>query len=84
MNPNTVVKAFDLLEHEGVIFRRQGAGCFVTGKTTNLALGERRKRLAQAMDEAVAQATFLGFDAEAMRTALEEQIRRNEAKRAGN
>ena len=29
INPNTVVKAYDELEHEGLIVRRQGVGTFV-------------------------------------------------------
>src|SRR3954451_4305900 len=30
INPNTVVKAYAELEHEGVVVRRQGTGTFVT------------------------------------------------------
>lgn len=29
VNPNTVVKAFGALEHEGLVIRRQGVGTFV-------------------------------------------------------
>ncbi len=76
VNPNTVVKAYDLLEQEGVIYRRQGAGCFVTGKTTNLGLPERRKRLGQIMAQAAAEGGLLGFDGPAMQDALAEQIRK--------
>ena len=77
VNPNTVVKAYDILESEGVIYRRQGAGCFVTGKTTNLGLPERRKRLAKLMEKAVSDGTYLGFDGPALLAALEEQINKN-------
>ena len=30
INPNTVVKAYAELEHEGLVVRRQGMGTFVT------------------------------------------------------
>ena len=30
INPNTVVKAYAELEHEGLVIRRQGMGTFVT------------------------------------------------------
>ena len=76
VNPNTVVKAYDQLEREGVIYRRQGAGCFITGKTTNLGLPERRKKLGQIMGQAAAEGSLLGFDGPALQAALEEQIRK--------
>ena len=34
INPNTVVRAYEVLERDGVIVRRQGAGCFLTGRGT--------------------------------------------------
>ncbi len=77
VNPNTVVKAYDILERDGVIYRRRGAGCFITGKTTNLGLPERRKRLAKLMEKAVNDGTYLGFDGPALLAALEEQINKN-------
>ncbi len=77
VNPNTVVKAYDTLERDGVIYRRRGAGCFVTGKTTNLGLPERRKRLAKLMEKAVNDGIYLGFDGPALLAALEEQIKKN-------
>ena len=80
VNPNTVVKAYDQLEQEGVIYRRQGAGCFITGKTTNLGLPERRKRLSQIMGEAAAEGSLLGFDGPALQAALEEQIAKQKKK----
>ncbi|MCA9002261.1 MAG: hypothetical protein KDB61_10070, partial [Planctomycetes bacterium] len=70
-------KAYDMLESEGVIFRRQGAGCFITGKTTNLGLPERRKRLVKLMEKTVSDGTYLGFDGPSLIAALEEQIQKN-------
>ena len=38
INPNTVVKAFDELEHQGMIVRRQGVGTFVAATPPLAAL----------------------------------------------
>ncbi|MEZ6003541.1 MAG: GntR family transcriptional regulator [Planctomycetota bacterium] len=76
VNPNTVVKAYDLLERDGVIVRRQGAGCFLTGKTTNLDPAERQARLDAALAQAVSEGLHLDFDAAAIRAALEAALKR--------
>ena len=74
VNPNTVVKAFDILERDGVILRRQGAGCFVTGQITNLGLPERKKQLAALMQQAISQGALLDFSPEELRKAFEKQL----------
>src|SRR3954451_6662577 len=38
INPNTVVKAYAELEHEGLVVRRQGMGTFVTATPPTTAL----------------------------------------------
>src|SRR3954452_10058698 len=38
INPNTVVKAYTELEHEGLVVRRQGMGTFVTATPPTAAL----------------------------------------------
>ena len=74
INPNTVVRAIEGLERDGVIVRRQGSGCFVQGRSQDLAARERRRRLERLFSEAVTEAFHLGFTAEDMRAALEEEI----------
>lgn len=71
VNPNTVIRSYDVLEGEGVIVRRQGAGCFVTGMTSRLSEDERRKRLDGLTRRAVTEAFHLGFDAADIRGSLE-------------
>src|SRR5258706_268679 len=62
INPNTVARAYDLLENQGVIVRRQGSGCFVTGETSGLELSARKKKLDQRIQHAITEAHPLGFD----------------------
>ena len=47
INPNTVARAYEALERDGVILRRQGSGCFVTGQASPLRKDERRKRISE-------------------------------------
>lgn len=76
VNPNTVVRAYDGLERDGVIARRQGTGCFVTGRTSALNGTARRKQLVGLLERAVTEAFHLGFDAGEVREALEKGLRR--------
>ena len=75
VNPNTVVRAIEALERDGVIVRRQGAGCFVSGRKLELAGRARRARLEALLARAVTEAVHLGFDSAQIRSALEASLR---------
>jgi GntR family transcriptional regulator len=74
INPNTVVRAIEALERDGVIVRRQGAGCFVSDKPSELAVRERARRLEGLFTRAVTEAFHLGFGAAEIREAVEERL----------
>ena len=76
INPNTVVRAYDALEKDGVIARRQGRGCFVTGQTSALNGVERRRQLTGLLERAVTEAYHLGFDADVVRASLEKALKK--------
>src|SRR5438128_2701646 len=38
INPNTVVKAYGVLEHEGLVVRRQGVGTFISSARSDISL----------------------------------------------
>src|SRR5918912_4566078 len=63
INPNTVVRAYEALERDGVVTRRQGAGCFVTGRASSLNGKERRRQLADQALRSVAEGYQLGLPA---------------------
>ena len=75
INPNTVVKAYDVLEREGIVVRRQGAGCFITGNKSALNHQERQRRLGRLVKKTLTEAFHLGFDAGAVRKALEKGLK---------
>jgi len=75
INPNTVARAYEALEGHGVIVRRQGAGCFVTGQTSALKTDQRKKKLETLVQRLVIEAHHLGFDEDEVRAALERRLR---------
>ncbi len=65
INPNTVLKAYRELEHEGLVAARQGVGTFVTATLTDESLKAHeplRRELAAWID----RATAAGLDAESI------------------
>jgi GntR family transcriptional regulator len=86
VNPNTVVRAYQGLEQDGVLVRRQGAGCFLTGRGSERADGPRRRQLTELMRRAAIESFHLGFSAAEVRGAMEAsldelQFERNEKER---
>ena len=74
VNPNTVARAYRELEQGGVIATRRGAGCFVKEGASALRDSERARRLDELLSKAVTEAWHLGFDADAIRAALDEHL----------
>lgn len=70
VNPNTIVKAYDVLTAEGVIVRRQGAGCFVTGAGSLLESRERHRKLSALVEKTVTEAYHLGYGPAEVKEAL--------------
>ena len=69
INPNTVVKAYGELEHEGLIVRRQGVGTFVApSPPTNLL--EAPPALRQSLLRWVSRAKDAGLSSEQIRALL--------------
>lgn len=64
VTPNTIVKAYDALEAEGLIVKRQGAGTFVAELTSRLTRKEQKRILAQRADSLLAEAKQLNFSFE--------------------
>ena len=68
INPNTVVKAYRQLEHEGLASGRPGQGTFITA-TSSPALPEEQQALRESLEEWLRAAEEAGLDDEAV-TAL--------------
>jgi GntR family transcriptional regulator len=66
INPNTVLKAYSELEHEGIALSRPGLGTFVADTAPAPVAEKVRRRLTPALDEWLARARAAGLDEEAV------------------
>ena len=71
VNPNTVARAYLDLEIEGVIYKRQGAGTFVSGQGVEMSKNERRKVLSELFERALVEGVNLGMDEWELRETFE-------------
>jgi GntR family transcriptional regulator len=61
VTPNTIVKAYDELEAEGIVTKRRGAGCYISEQQTPLARKEQRQILTERIDSLLTEAHRFGF-----------------------
>lgn len=59
INPNTISKAYQELEHEGVVYTLRGRGTFVSGQASALSESDRLKRLNESVDKLLVEAYHL-------------------------
>jgi GntR family transcriptional regulator len=64
VTPNTVVKAYEELEKAGLLDKRRGSGCFVSGSPSKLVDREKRKILEQRVDGLLIEARQLNYRTE--------------------
>ena len=74
VNPNTVARAYLDLEIEGVIYKRQGHGTFVSAQGVEMSKRERRRAVVRRLEKAVVESVHLGLDEEEMRNAFDEAL----------
>ncbi len=71
VNPNTVARAYLDLEIEGVIYKRQGAGTFVSSQVVEMSKAERRRLLNELLEMALVEGVNLGLQEGELRDAFE-------------
>ena len=76
INPNTVVRAYRELEHEGLLEGVPGRGWFVTYGKSRLRSEERRRRLQGFIDQLWAEGRALGYETEEIAEIVDEALRR--------
>lgn len=70
VNTNTTVKSYDLLEQQGVIYKKRGLGYFVTAGAKEKILQERRREfMEQRLPEMFRQMRMLGIGMEEVEKA---------------
>ena len=73
LNPNTVVRAYRELEVAGLIYKKRGAGTFVSSQVTPYTDAECRRILAERADALVVEGLNLGYDEDRLVAMLRER-----------
>lgn len=74
-NQNTVLKAYDLLERDGLIDRRQGDGTFVQASAPTLKKAERVRQVSAILAQAAAQAVHFEIRPDELHALLDREIK---------
>jgi GntR family transcriptional regulator len=75
VNQNTVLKAYDLLERDGLLDRRQGDGTFVQGTPPALKKSERMRQVSAVLGQAAAQAVHFEITPDELHALLDREIK---------
>ena len=63
VNPRTVVKAYEELEHAGLVVTKQGQGVFVSARRDVVPTSARRRTIAEMARRLLAEAARMGAEA---------------------
>jgi GntR family transcriptional regulator len=74
VSPNTVVKAYCELEHEGLLELRQGSGAFVIGKRRTRSLADHVQAARKLIRDLIQQLREVGLLDEEIRRAFEAEL----------
>jgi len=75
INPNTIAKAYRVLEAEGVTYSRRGAGTFIAERRVIMTSEERLRRFREAIEPLLADAAHLGLTEDELRKTFDEALR---------
>lgn len=77
VNPNTIARAYDILDQDNVITTQQGRGTYVRERPDSVHLARmRQEQLKVMLDSVLTQALSLGYTIEEVRDAFEAQLAR--------
>lgn len=79
VNPNTVQRAFERLEQEGLIHARRGRGMFVTNRASRSALVGAEDRVREALRDAVRRGDAAGLTPQRLRELFDEAVGHRDA-----
>jgi GntR family transcriptional regulator len=74
VSPNTVVKAYSGLEHDGVLEMRQGSGAFVAGRKATKARSDRVRHARDRVRALVERLQADGFSQEEILRLVEAEL----------
>ena len=79
VNPNTVKRAYERLEQEGLVVARRGVGLFVTDEAVEIARKNAGESVQPLFSGAVAAARTAGLSEDATRAIFEKTLKSSQA-----
>jgi GntR family transcriptional regulator len=76
INPNTIAKAYQQLEREGIIVTRPGTGAFVANLDSNLSNSVKKKLICEDLERAVVDAFHMQIDSQTLLKWFGEAIKK--------
>lgn len=76
INPNTIAKAYQQLEREGIISTRPGAGTFVANLDSSLSESVKKKLICEDLERAVVDAFHMQIDSQTLLKWFDDAIRK--------
>jgi len=83
VNPNTIAKAYQELEREGVIETPRGKGSFVADRDHHISEAERLRQFIEAADRLAADAYRLRIGSDRAAVVFKERMEEAERRRSG-
>lgn len=75
INPNTIAKAYQEMEREGIIETLRGRGTFVAAREQKVNLEEKKKVIKGLLEKILVEAYYMQLDEEEMLALVEETVR---------
>lgn len=74
VNPNTVARAYQELERDGVVETRRGSGTFACDVAASMPFAERNELIASRIDSVLTEAVHLHLDAATVNRIFSERV----------
>ena len=74
INPNTIAKAYQQMEREGIITTRPGSGAFVANLDSDLSGSVKKKLISEDLERAVVDAFHMQIDSQTLLRWFNEAI----------
>ncbi len=75
INPNTIAKAYQEMEREGIIETLRGRGTFVAAREQMVNLEEKKQMIKGMLEKILVEAYYMQLDEKDMLTLVEETVR---------
>jgi GntR family transcriptional regulator len=75
INPNTIAKAYQEMEREGLIETLRGRGTYVAAREAQVSQAEKKRIISEMLEKMLVEAFYLQIDEEEMIGLMNEAVR---------